>query len=114
MQQLIRGELQRRDVTLAQYRDMTEAALLKERIDTYFRERTPARAPQVRVRVLQFPSESDSRIAIQKIKSGETTFEQLADTVSLDRAGKGVGGERDRSEERRVGKECRSRWSPYH
>ena len=23
-----------------------------------------------------------------------------------------VGG--DRSEERRVGKECRSRWSPYH
>src|ERR1051326_2903635 len=24
------------------------------------------------------------------------------------------GWERDRSEERRVGKECRSRWSPYH
>src|SRR2546422_10997427 len=24
------------------------------------------------------------------------------------------GGLRDRSEERRVGKECRSRWSPYH
>ncbi len=23
-------------------------------------------------------------------------------------------GEVDRSEERRVGKECRSRWSPYH
>ena len=23
-------------------------------------------------------------------------------------------GERIRSEERRVGKECRSRWSPYH
>ena len=23
-------------------------------------------------------------------------------------------GSRDRSEERRVGKECRSRWSPYH
>ena len=23
-------------------------------------------------------------------------------------------GEADRSEERRVGKECRSRWSPYH
>ena len=22
--------------------------------------------------------------------------------------------EEDRSEERRVGKECRSRWSPYH
>src|SRR5256885_5422504 len=25
-----------------------------------------------------------------------------------------VGRDRDRSEERRVGKECRSRWSPYH
>src|SRR5256885_15018497 len=24
------------------------------------------------------------------------------------------GGEIERSEERRVGKECRSRWSPYH
>ena len=23
-------------------------------------------------------------------------------------------GDRSRSEERRVGKECRSRWSPYH
>ena len=26
----------------------------------------------------------------------------------------GTGGSVDRSEERRVGKECRSRWSPYH
>src|ERR1017187_3492462 len=26
----------------------------------------------------------------------------------------GGGGYADRSEERRVGKECRSRWSPYH
>ena len=26
----------------------------------------------------------------------------------------GDGFEDDRSEERRVGKECRSRWSPYH
>ena len=25
-----------------------------------------------------------------------------------------MGGGDDRSEERRVGKECRSRWSPYH
>ena len=25
-----------------------------------------------------------------------------------------MGGNRLRSEERRVGKECRSRWSPYH
>ena len=25
-----------------------------------------------------------------------------------------LGGDKFRSEERRVGKECRSRWSPYH
>ena len=25
-----------------------------------------------------------------------------------------IGNHTDRSEERRVGKECRSRWSPYH
>ena len=28
--------------------------------------------------------------------------------------GKEMFGWNDRSEERRVGKECRSRWSPYH
>ena len=28
--------------------------------------------------------------------------------------GDGFEEDRDRSEERRVGKECRSRWSPYH
>ena len=36
------------------------------------------------------------------------TFEMDGDiTAGLDQM-------RDRSEERRVGKECRSRWSPYH
>ena len=33
--------------------------------------------------------------------------------AAVEAAGKPVGGLR-RSEERRVGKECRSRWSPYH
>src|SRR3712207_7833644 len=28
--------------------------------------------------------------------------------------GEDLSGEASRSEERRVGKECRSRWSPYH
>ena len=31
----------------------------------------------------------------------------------VDTARERIGG-RPRSEERRVGKECRSRWSPYH
>ena len=34
---------------------------------------------------------------------------QMSETIWLEPA-----SERTRSEERRVGKECRSRWSPYH
>ena len=37
-------------------------------------------------------------------QSGISSFQAFATTV----------GSRSRSEERRVGKECRSRWSPYH
>ena len=33
---------------------------------------------------------------------------------TLEEIGAVVRGPRGRSEERRVGKECRSRWSPYH
>ena len=43
--------------------------------------------------------------ARKKLQSG---IDQLADTVKVTLGPKG------RSEERRVGKECRSRWSPYH
>src|SRR6266542_2583464 len=42
----------------------------------------------------------------------------LPDAILADRAAElipfGEGGDGVRSEERRVGKECRSRWSPYH
>src|SRR2546427_3027931 len=39
----------------------------------------------------------------------------LGDTIELQVHAVQPGGARlDRSEERRVGKECRSRWSPYH
>ena len=34
--------------------------------------------------------------------------------LSILRSGKASGVRFHRSEERRVGKECRSRWSPYH
>src|SRR2546430_17731041 len=38
---------------------------------------------------------------------------ELDDGHRVGRVGR-EGARRDRSEERRVGKECRSRWSPYH
>ena len=35
-------------------------------------------------------------------------------TINVSGKAKRMGAGRPRSEERRVGKECRSRWSPYH
>ena len=44
-----------------------------------------------------------------------TAIATAADPVVMARAfGRAVSAGRSRSEERRVGKECRSRWSPYH
>ena len=65
----------------------------------------------------------------EKIGSSLVLPCDVTDTASLDAVfndiGKAWGGldfvvhaiafsDKDRSEERRVGKECRSRWSPYH
>jgi len=60
-------------------------------------------------------------------KSVEESLDDVVDVVAVGRAagipvevsvsaafGDPYEGEVDRSEERRVGKECRSRWSPYH
>jgi hypothetical protein len=80
---------------LEEYREIAHAGLLRHKVQSYFKEQTPARAPQTRIRVLQFPSESDARIALDLIKSGQATFAEIAETKSLDQAGKGRGGERD-------------------
>src|SRR2546425_8842887 len=62
----------------------------------------------------------DERHGEARAATGE---DRQADAVDGDRAlldqvgGEGAGGAEaveERSEERRVGKECRSRWSPYH
>ena len=43
-----------------------------------------------------------------------TTYGDLAAMAGYPYAARQVGQIQLRSEERRVGKECRSRWSPYH
>src|SRR2546426_11630781 len=42
-----------------------------------------------------------------------TTLGRFA-TATSEQVGRAVAAAKARSEERRVGKECRSRWSPYH
>ena len=53
-----------------------------------------------KTRVEKFFLFFDVKFALFKKKIGETVY--------------GIGWLLCRSEERRVGKECRSRWSPYH
>ena len=58
------------------------------------------------------PVADADQISRQVLQPGSPVLAQLAARFGGDiLSGDGV---LDRSEERRVGKECRSRWSPYH
>ena len=46
--------------------------------------------------------------------SAKDTRDNKLSNGEITKLGKKYGGVLTRSEERRVGKECRSRWSPYH
>src|SRR2546429_2661269 len=52
-------------------------------------------------------------VAVGVVRRGDQRQVRLLGRHLLD-AGRGQQGAGQRSEERRVGKECRSRWSPYH
>ena len=49
----------------------------------------------------------------QFVKAGNILYRQRGTKIHPG-VNVGRGGDDTRSEERRVGKECRSRWSPYH
>ena len=56
-------------------------------------------------------------IAMKNLRNSELITVDSDGFISLTDAGHEIAEtifERHRSEERRVGKECRSRWSPYH
>ena len=69
------------------------------------------------------PQSEWSRSPSNYVKEGYTMLQTIdakgqwmqrvlaADTLTGDKV---VNRQKERSEERRVGKECRSRWSPYH
>src|SRR5579859_5826949 len=64
-------------------------------------------------RILNIDSAVTTRAEVT-IKGQHVPYEATAGTIPVwDEEGKPIAGV-FRSEERRVGKECRSRWSPYH
>src|ERR1039458_6328247 len=65
------------------------------------------KAMEARAAIRQGAKEIDMVINVGALKSGDDEL-VLRDIRGV------VEACRDRSEERRVGKECRSRWSPYH
>jgi len=56
-------------------------------------------------------AEAEIAAAARKARPGRFQMEAAIQSAHAERA---RSGRTDRSEERRVGKECRSRWSPYH
>ena len=54
------------------------------------------------------------RSAVRSAQAEAEGFDALLDDVRVVVAGTITDSDEVRSEERRVGKECRSRWSPYH
>ena len=54
---------------------------------------------------------NDPRLSLSELNSLRANSQQLTDALVYNFTGDAA---LDRSEERRVGKECRSRWSPYH
>src|SRR3712207_1122495 len=72
----------------------------KERINTLASSNNAKGTPLIR-KLIELPA--------KEVKQDENNPQE---PVTLDRDA--IKAELDRSEERRVGKECRSRWSPYH
>ena len=57
----------------------------------------------------------EGEVVSWKVKEGDKVkLDQPLVEVMTDKATVELPSPRARSEERRVGKECRSRWSPYH
>ena len=57
--------------------------------------------------------EVNARFPVRKSKVQKAQFRQYV-LQKAQEMGYAARMEENRSEERRVGKECRSRWSPYH
>ena len=102
-----------------EHASLDQLAQLGERIDRF----TPAQRRQTLV-IFSYPIDASRDQLLQGEEATKTIvewakshgpFDSLAvDVANLQTATAAYAIKRLRSEERRVGKECRSRWSPYH
>src|SRR2546425_12916797 len=84
---------------------------------TLFRSRTLRKRAVYRAGHLELKAQSSSRLIPHRLPDGVFSSSQQLNQAEQSRRVQGAEVERnteERSEERRVGKECRSRWSPYH
>ena len=75
--------------------------------------RTLAPIFKVKMKYRSF-SFKDNQLPNDVVHAHEVGHNPAFESYNIGDGGLGWGGISDRSEERRVGKECRSRWSPYH
>ena len=76
----------------------------------------PSHTPDTNIYIQKMCAEMRNKMKITEVlKSDKVTLSMEVfppkTTTAAEKVNEAV---RDRSEERRVGKECRSRWSPYH
>ena len=69
---------------------------------------------RMRVRLTFPPALIQEPIVYRLVKDFDIVINIRRADVKADHGWMALELEADRSEERRVGKECRSRWSPYH
>ena len=58
--------------------------------------------------------EAEQKAKIDREQANEIEYVDESQKADSTATASGSSGNAGRSEERRVGKECRSRWSPYH
>src|SRR5256884_8159837 len=76
---------------------------------TLFPYTTLFRSKEKKQRTVRSPEPNGKRAQLRPIGLIRSSIKQRSEAPK-----QGSEGAPDRSEERRVGKECRSRWSPYH
>ena len=83
-------------------------------IGTYFCKSTYAKNTTMIPKSLEIKKGKSMKISVkkEKIRNKIKWSSNRKNVVTVSK--KGIITAKNRSEERRVGKECRSRWSPYH